>query len=133
MTWSTVHDSGRVLLGQPADTLLPAFDAGLVRSALLDHVRDWPTWVMRMTTPGAQSYAVLTMCRALQRLRYGRQLSKRQAADQTVGVCPEWAHLIKWARDWWYGHGHDTDSGRTDDVRRFVVELSAIILSSEDG
>lgn len=133
MTWSTVHDSGRCLLGPPAGTLLPAFDAGLVRSALLDHVRDWPTWVTWMTTPGAQSYAVLTMCRALQRLRYGRQLSKRQAADQTIGVCPEWADLITWARDWWYAHGSDTDTGRTEDVRKFVVELSAVVLDSEAG
>ncbi|MEW2329034.1 aminoglycoside adenylyltransferase domain-containing protein [Micromonospora chersina] len=133
VTWSTVHDHGRSLLGPPAEELLPAVDADLVRAALLDHVRDWPTWVTRMTTPGAQSYAVLTLCRALQRLEHGRQLSKRRAADETVAARPRWTDLIVWARDWWYGSGPDTDPGRGDEVREFVTELSAAILASEHG
>ncbi|MET8833249.1 aminoglycoside adenylyltransferase domain-containing protein [Micromonospora sp. NPDC004540] len=133
VTWSTVHDHGRSLLGPPADALLPAVDADLVRSALLDHVRDWPTWVTGMNNPGAQSYAVLTLCRAWQRLQHGRQLSKRRAADRTVADRPRWADLIGWARDWWYHSGQDTDPGRADDVREFVTELSAAILASERG
>ncbi|MGW9198705.1 aminoglycoside adenylyltransferase domain-containing protein [Micromonospora chersina] len=133
VTWSTVHDHGRRLLGPPAGDLLPAVAPDLVRSALLDHVRDWPTWVTRMTTPGSQSYAVLTLCRAWQRLQHGRQLSKRRAADQTVADRPRWAGLIVWARDWWYGSGPDTDPGRGDEVREFVTELSAAILAAEQG
>ena len=131
VTWAAVRDHGRILLGPPADALLPAVDPSLVRSALLDHVRDWPTWVTDMTNPGAQSYAVLTLCRALQRLRYGRQLSKRQAADETITAHPQWAHLIIWARDWWYDAGQGTDHGNANDVRAFVNELSAGILASE--
>jgi hypothetical protein len=133
VTWSAVHDHGRSLLGPPADPLLPVVDADLVRSALLDHVRDWPTWVTRMNTPGAQSYAVLTLCRAFQRLQNGRQLSKRRAADQTIAARPRWAALIIWARDWWYYSGQDTDPGRADDVLAFVNEFSAAILASERG
>ncbi|MGW3858398.1 aminoglycoside adenylyltransferase domain-containing protein [Micromonospora arida] len=131
VTWSAVHDHGRSLLGPPPDMLLPAVDPNLVRSALLDHVRDWPTWVIQMTTPGAESYAVLTLCRAFQRLQNGRQLSKRQAADQTITAYPRWADLIIWARDWWYDFGQDTDPGRADHVRAFVNELSTAILVSE--
>jgi hypothetical protein len=52
VTWSAVHDHGRRLPGPPAGALLPAIDADLVRRALLDHVRDWPIWVTRMTTQG---------------------------------------------------------------------------------
>ncbi|WP_250007675.1 aminoglycoside adenylyltransferase domain-containing protein [Actinoplanes sp. M2I2] len=133
VTWSTVRDSGRCLLGPPAAELLPPFDAELVRSALVDHVRDWPTWVEQMTTPGAQSYSVLTMCRAVQHLRYGSQLSKRRAADRTVRGRPEWSGLIGWARDWWYGGGDDTDPGRGDEVRSFVAATSADLLRSEAG
>lgn len=133
VTWSAVHDHGRSLLGPPAEALLPAVDADLVRSALLDHVRDWPTWVTRMNTPGAQSYAVLTLCRAFQRLRNGRQLSKRRAADRTIADRPRWADLIIWARDWWYRSGQDTDPGRADEVREFVNEVSAAILAPEHG
>ncbi|MEU8129766.1 aminoglycoside adenylyltransferase domain-containing protein [Micromonospora sp. NPDC049049] len=131
VAWAAVRDHGRRLLGPPADTLLPAVDPDLVRSALLDHVRDWPTWVTHMTTPGAQAYAVLTLCRAFQRLQNDRQLSKRQAADETVSARPRWAHLIIWARDWWYNSGQDTDHGSAIDVPAFVNELSATILASE--
>ena len=133
VTWAAVHDYGRPLLGPPADELLPAADPGLVRAALLDHVRDWPTWVLEMTPPGAQSYAVLTLCRAYQRLHNGRQLSKRQAAEHTIAALPRWADLIVWARDWWYDSGHDSDPGRVDEVRAFVHEVSAAILAEERG
>ncbi|MCT2278025.1 DUF4111 domain-containing protein [Micromonospora chalcea] len=131
VTWAAVHDHGRTLLGPPARELLPAVEPGLVRAALLDHVRDWPTWVTRMTPPGAQSYAVLTLCRAYQRLRNGRQLSKRQAAEQTITALPRWADLIAWARDWRYDSGRDTDPGRLDDVRAFVHEVSAALLAQQ--
>jgi hypothetical protein len=127
VTWASVHDSGRALFGPPAGVLLPPVDPAVVRSALLDHVRDWPVWVERMTAPGAQSYAVLTMCRAVQRLVHGRQLSKRRAADRTIETDPEWAALIGWARDWWYADGPDTDPGRFPEVRAFVTALSADI------
>ncbi len=131
VTWVAVRDHGRTLLGPPAGEVLPAVDPGLVRAALLGHVRDWPAWVLEMTPPGAQSYAVLTLCRAFQRLRNGRQLSKRQAAEQTAAALPGWADLIVWARDWWYDSGHDTDPGRFDEVRAFVNEVSADILAAE--
>ncbi|WP_431944839.1 aminoglycoside adenylyltransferase domain-containing protein [Micromonospora marina] len=132
VTWAAVHDYGRALLGPPAAELLPAVEPGRVHAALLEHVRDWPTWVIQMTTPGAQAYAVLTLCRAFQRLRFGRQLSKRQAAEQTIVACPRWADLIVWARDWWYDSGEDTDPGRFDEVRGFVHELSAAVLAPEE-
>ncbi|MFF5180189.1 nucleotidyltransferase domain-containing protein [Micromonospora sp. NPDC000316] len=53
VTWSTVRDHDRVLVGPSAAALLPAVAPNLVRSALLEHVRDWPTWMTQMTTPGA--------------------------------------------------------------------------------
>ncbi|MFB9235805.1 aminoglycoside adenylyltransferase domain-containing protein [Plantactinospora siamensis] len=134
VTWSTVHDLGRALSGPPPPELLPAVDPELTRAALLDHVRDWPAWLTDMTsTPGAQAYSVLTLCRALQRLRHGRQLSKRQAAAETIAGRPEWAGLVVWARDWWYDRGRDTDAGRPAEVRDFVTRLSADLLAGERG
>ncbi|GAA3752536.1 aminoglycoside adenylyltransferase domain-containing protein [Micromonospora maritima] len=133
VTWSTVHDQGRSLLGPPAAELLPAVDPDRVRAALLDHVRDWPDWVTGMTSPGGQSYAVLTLCRAFQRLRHGRQMSKRRAAERSAVDLPRWAGLVTWARDWWYEHGSDTDPGRPDEVVAFVREISAVVLAAERG
>ncbi|MCZ7436893.1 DUF4111 domain-containing protein [Micromonospora sp. WMMC241] len=133
VTWSSVRDHGRTLLGPEADELLPAIDPDLVRAALLDHVRDWPDWVVEMTTPGARSYAVLTLCRAYQRLRCDKQLSKRRAAVPTAAAFPHRADLIGWARDWWYDAGPDGDPGRGDDVPAFVREVSAAVLAGESG
>jgi hypothetical protein len=131
VTWATVRATGRPLLGPPPGELLPSFDADLVREALLDHVRDWPAWVTEMTAPGAQSYAVLTMCRAVQRLSHGEQLSKRQAADRTLAGSLTWAELIAWARDWWFSGGEDTDPGRFEEVQAFVTATSAALLQAE--
>ncbi|MDG4800301.1 nucleotidyltransferase domain-containing protein [Micromonospora sp. WMMD980] len=131
VTWSSVRDHGRTLLGPAPDALLPAIDPALVRAALLDHVRDWPEWVTGMTTPGARSYAVLTLCRAYQRLRCGRQLSKRRAAAPTAAAFPHRADLIAWARDWWYDSGRDDDLGPAGDVPAFVREVSAAVLAAE--
>ncbi len=133
VTWASVREYGRALRGPAAGTLLPPVAPALVRAALLDHVRDWPVWVLGMTAPGAQAYSVLTVCRAEQRLRYGRQVSKLRAADATVAVRPDAAALVGWARDWWYGGGADTDPGRFGEVRSFVTELSAELLAAESG
>jgi hypothetical protein len=130
VTWSSVHDTGRTLSGPPAGELLPAVDPAVVEAALLDHVRDWPAWVERMTAPGAQAYSVLTMCRAGQRLLHGQQLSKLQAAGRTIQTDPEWAAVVAWARDWWYAGGTDDDPGRFAEVRAFVGALSATILGA---
>ncbi len=130
VTWATVRAKGRPLLGPPAADVLPEIDGDTVRAALLDHVRDWPVWVLDMEPPGAQAYSVLTMCRALQRLVHGRQLSKREAATASAEALPQWSALIVWARDWWYDGGADTDTGRFDEVRRFVTEVSAEILAA---
>jgi transcriptional regulator with XRE-family HTH domain len=128
VTWASVRDDGRTLFGPPPCTLLPAADPERVRAALLDHVRDWPQWVETMTAAGAQAYSVLTMCRAVQRLVFDRQLSKLRAADRTVETHPGWAGLITWARDWWYAGGAADDPGRFSSVREFVVRISAEIL-----
>lgn len=130
VTWASVHDSGRRLIGPPAGESLPAFGPELVHAALRDHVRDWPAWVEAMITPGAQAYSVLTLCRAVQRLRFGRQLSKRRAADLTAPLFPEWADLIGWANTWWYDDGPDDDPGRGEEVADFVRRLSAMLLRS---
>jgi hypothetical protein len=43
-----------------------------------------------MRTPGAQSYAVLTLCRALYTDTHGKQASKKQAALWARAYLPQW-------------------------------------------
>lgn len=131
LTWSSVRVQGRPLIGPAPVDLLPALDPCAVRRAVLEHVRDWPTWVREMHLPGGQSYAVLTVCRALRLFAAGEQVSKRQAADWAIDAVREWDELITWARDWWYAAGSDGEASRLPDVTAFVNEMCARILAGE--
>ena len=128
LTWATVRDRGRPLVGPSAGDVLPAVAPEQLREALLAHVRDWPTWVEDMRPVGAQSYAVLSMCRAWCAVVQGEQLSKRAAAAGFSVSQPGDAALGGWARDWWYAEGPDDDPGRFQQVREFVVRTSRDIL-----
>lgn len=130
MTWASVRDIGRPLTGPPASGVLPGVDATWARSALLDHVRDWPTWVRGMTGAGGQAFAVLTLCRARHRVLAGEQLSKRSAATVTAAALPGWAPLVLWAQGWWYDGGRDDEASRLPEVIRFVDETSAQLLAA---
>lgn len=81
-----------------------------------------------MTGPGGQSYAVLTLCRALHLFGEGAQVSKRAAANHALTALPDWAELIRWARDWWYAGGADDAPSRHEEVVRFVDDVSSRIL-----
>ncbi len=131
LTWASVRDSGLVLSGPPAADLLPPINPALLSSALLDHVRDWPTWVRAMHDAGGQAYSVLTMCRALVRLTDGVQLSKRGAAERALDLVPQDAGLIRWAGTWWYAGGADDAPPRSAEVVDFVDRTCAGLLSPE--
>jgi hypothetical protein len=131
VTWSTVRRTGRRLAGPDASEALPAMSEAVVRAALLDHVRDWPSWVEGMTSVGAQSYSVLSMCRAWCALVDGEQLSKRAAADRfTEDHGDQDGDLVRWARDWWYADGSDAEQSRHEQVRDFVVRTSRTVLGA---
>ncbi|CAN7224580.1 DUF4111 domain-containing protein [Terrabacter sp. LjRoot27] len=129
VTWSTVRRTGRRLAGPEASEVLPVVSEEVAHDALVDHVRDWPTWVEDMRTVGAQSYSVLSLCRAWCAVVEGEQLSKRAAADRFVAVRPADADLVEWARDWWYAGGSDGAEGRFAQVSDFVVRTSHSILT----
>jgi hypothetical protein len=131
LTWATVRGGGRPLAGPPPAEVLPAVAPGRLREALLDHVRDWPAWVEDMQPTGAQSYAVLSLCRAWCAVVEGEQRSKRAAADRFVAVRPGDADLVAWARDWWYAGGSDAEPGRFEQVRAFVGRTSRAILEAD--
>lgn len=129
LSWASVHRSGRPLMGPSARDLIPRMDDGLVRAALLAHVRDWPVWVRSMTATGGQAYAVLTLCRAVVLLENGEQVSKKAAATRVSDAYPAWADLALWARGWWYDGGRDDEPARMREVQRFVEEMSARLLA----
>ncbi|MFC5382075.1 aminoglycoside adenylyltransferase domain-containing protein [Aquipuribacter nitratireducens] len=126
--WSLAHRHGVTLTGPPVQTVIPAIDDEQARDSLLHHVRDWPTWVRGMTTPGGQAYAVLSVCRAAVALDAGDQVSKKVAATIIAEAVPAHRDVVLWARDWWYQGGSDDEPPRTAAVRRFVDETSTQLL-----
>src|SRR5688572_16258735 len=80
-----------------------------------------------MRTPGAQSYAVLTLCRALYSHTHGRQTSKKQAASWARTYLPQWAPLIQqsslWLSEGQYNEAGD-EAGLQETVR-FVHDVAS--------
>lgn len=128
LNWHSAVQHDYVLVGSPPSQLLPRIGVDLVRQVVLAHVEQWSSWVLDMRTPGAQAYAVLTICRAAASLETGRHVSKRAAAAYGVASMPESASLIEWARDWWYAEGSDEDPDCFPEVVEFVRTAAARIV-----
>jgi hypothetical protein len=76
-----------------------------------------------MRHPGAQSYAVLTMCRALYAHANGEQASKKEAAMWAQQRLPQWGPLIRWAWDWRSEALEDEAGANFPETVRFVHEV----------
>jgi hypothetical protein len=88
-----------------------------------------------MRTPGAQSYAVLTLCRALYAYTHGRQASKKQAALWAQAYLPQWDALIQQS-SLWLGEGQDQETGNEAGFRetvRFVHDVAGRITGTGDS
>jgi len=132
LNWAAALQADRAIAGVAPSTVLPTIDQRLIDQVVLQHVRAWPEWVDEMQHAGGQAYAVLTLCRAAEALATGHQVSKLAAAKVGRSRFPEWSALIDWAQQWWYQGGLDPDGGRFEEVRRFVVDVSARLLERYD-
>jgi predicted nucleotidyltransferase len=124
LNWYAAREWGATRHGPPPKDLIPAITTAEWTDAIRDHLRQWPEWIDDMRSPGAQSYAVLTICRALHALDTGRQASKRTAATWAAHTLPPWAPLITWASDHWYGPTPDPEPDRLPEVTRFVAAVA---------
>lgn len=124
LNWYAARERGIARHGPPPRDLIPEITAAEWTDALRDHVRHWPEWVEDMHNPGAQAYAVLTMCRALHSIETGTQVSKRAAATWAARTWPARTDLITWASRWWYEPRSTSEPDRLPEVTRFVGELS---------
>jgi hypothetical protein len=117
----SARQGGKTLRGVDVPSLFPAVPTEVLTDVIHEHVEGWSTWVQDARgRPGAQAYAVLTLCRALHLIEVGDQRSKRQAGAWGITRLPEWAELIAWASAWWYHGGTDADPGRFEEVEAFV-------------
>jgi hypothetical protein len=102
MNWYMVQEVGITLFGPPPAAFMPEISKAEFVGAVRENSRIWAEWVHGMRRPGEQSYAILTMCRALYAHTHGEQVSKREAADWAEAHLPGWSSLIRWAWDWRY-------------------------------
>jgi len=134
LNWYVVRDVGVTLYGPPPDALIPDMSQPEFVEAVRVQVETWKEWVYRMRTPGAQSYAVLTLCRALYTHTNGGQASKKQAALWAAERMPEWESLIQQSVAWMSEGPRD----ESDDVEglservRFVHDVADRITGPEE-
>jgi predicted nucleotidyltransferase len=135
INWYMVREVGVTLCGPPPQTVVPEISQYEFVAAVREQAEAWKEWVYRMRTPGAQCYAVLTLCRALYTHKHGRQASKRQAALWAKSYLPQWAPLIQQS-SLWLTEGYDEETGDEAGLQetvRFVHDIADRINSTVEG
>ena len=135
INWYMVREVGVTLFGPPPQTLIPEISQSEFVEAVREQAGEWREWVYKMRTPGAQSYAVLTLCRALYTYTHGRQASKKQAARWAKSYLPQWAPLIQHSSLWLSEDHHeetDDEAGLQETVR-FVHDIAGRITGTGEG
>ncbi len=100
INWSIACEQGHTLIGPPPDTLIDPISKEQVRQTVYLHVVNWTNRLGQSTDVPGQSYAVLTLCRALYSLQYGVQASKLAASEYVIQTWPQWRDIIERARKW---------------------------------
>ena len=134
MNWYMVREVGVTLCGPPPRVLIPEISQSEFVEAVREQAEVWKDWVYKMRAPGAQSYAVLTMCRALFTHTHGRQASKKQAALWARDYLPQWGPLIQQSLDWLSERG-DEETGDEEgfyETVRFVHDVAGRITGTEE-
>jgi predicted nucleotidyltransferase len=135
LNWYVVREVGVTLYGPPPETQIPDISQAEFVEAVRAQAGAWKEWVYRMRTPGAQSYAVLTLCRALYTHEHGGQASKKQAALFAKAHLPQWAPLIQQGLDWLSERRDDEndDDESFHETVRFVHYVADRITTTCEG
>jgi predicted nucleotidyltransferase len=135
INWYMVREAGVTLCGPPPRSLIPEISQSEFREAVREQAEAWKEWVFKMRTPGAQSYAVLTLCRALYTYTHGRQASKKQAALWARAYLPQWTSLIQQS-SLWMSEGQDEETSNEAGLRetvRFVHDIAGRITGTGES
>lgn len=101
MNWYFVQDYGVTLFGPVPATLIDPISKAEFLQAVRDHAMWWRDNLARTEADAPyQSYAILTLCRALYTARNSEQVSKVRAARWAADQLPQWSTLIHNALRW---------------------------------
>lgn len=119
MNWYAVRETGLALFGPPAAELIGPISRDEFAACVRGYVAEWSERIRAARERKEQSYAVLTMCRALYLHRRGGLASKRQAALWARRAFPQWSGLISRALAW-------RDARREEDVDGAATHEEAV-------
>lgn len=95
MNWYLVQEHGIRLLGQDSRQVIPQITIDEFVESIRQHARSWKAWIRSKTGAKNQSYAILTMCRALYTCTHRAHVSKERAAGWVAVELPEWRPAIE--------------------------------------
>jgi hypothetical protein len=98
MKWYLYREKSKTLFGYSPKMLIEPISKEEFIQSVKDHARSWDK-VEDMENRYAQSYAILSLCRALYSYRKGDQVSKKDAKWAQKEL-PEWSALIQNAINW---------------------------------
>lgn len=133
MNWHQVRHGGQVVVGPPAEAYVPDTTVAEYVTAVRDHAAAFGDWMPEMRTARQQSYAALTLCRALYTVRHGRGTSKATAAAWLAAETPQYAPLLEQALRWREAAPGDTTISQQayPETLRFVREMQAAIAGTQ--
>ncbi|MDQ2654311.1 MAG: DUF4111 domain-containing protein [Chloroflexota bacterium] len=129
MNWHQVRHGGQVVTGPPAETCVPDTTIAEYVTAVRDHAAAFGEWMPEMRAARQQSYAVLTLCRALYTARHGHGASKAEAAAWLAAEMPHHVPLLEQALRWREVEPDDPAAAEQayPETLRFVREMQAEI------
>jgi len=132
MNWYFVHEYGVTLFGPPPQNFIGPISKEEFIDAVKEHAKSWRKHIVQtMHKRPYQSYAILTMCRALYTVKNGNQVSKKQAALWAQEQLPEWSALIQrallWRRGDWRTERADHESTYAEALKfvHYVIDQIA--------
>jgi predicted nucleotidyltransferase len=114
-----LREHGIVVFGPSLQNLIDPISPNDLRQSVLEILNEWYALMLDKPAPfdnrGYQSYTVLSMCRMLYTLQFGKVVSKPAAARWAQDTLPpRWAPLIERA---WVGREHPSLEPLDEDVR----------------
>lgn len=131
LSWHPAREDGIRLLGPPIGSLIPPIPSAEFIGKLRRYLVGFTNRIPDDASPGAQAYAILTMCRGLYAIRFGERRSKRVAAAWAQQEFPQWADLIRLALGWrqWQREAEGQDGAATvAETRTFLTEMAELAL-----
>ena len=124
--WYVVRETSITLFGPDPKTIIEPISKAEFIEAIRANTKAWSDWIHDSHSRPSQAYAILTMCRALYTLKFGAQVSKKQAALWAEQQFPEWDWLIQNALLWreaWRDENVENDATYPDTLSfvRFMI------------